>query len=157
MRLFLLTLTTAFGLLFATASGAAPTGMTRPRLLTGDGALPEAAEAGSPTLLIVVACLITVATLGWWGWWAIRYRAAALNDTERAFRRLARVVGLGHADREYLRSLCREAGIEPLAALASPNLASLACSDAVGPPRRIARLRRLLCDTTPERAGITDG
>lgn len=138
---------------FAAAAHAAPGSVTRPRLLTGDDLLNEPSRSGSPGALILVAGLITLATLAWWAWWAIRYRAAGMDNAELAFRRLSRVVGLTRSDRECLRSLCRQAGVEPLAALASPQLASLACSGQGAPPRRITRLRLRLCDTGVAEAG----
>ncbi len=137
----------------ATATRAAPGSVTRPRLLTGDDLVNEPSGSGSPGALILIAGLITLATLAWWAWWAIRYRAAGMDNAELAFRRLSRVVGLTRSDRECLRALCRQAGVEPLAALASPQLASLACSGQGAPPRRITRLRLRLCDTGVAEAG----
>lgn len=138
---------------FGAASHAAPGLVTRPRLLTGEDVVNDPSGSGSPTALILIAGLITLATLAWWAWWAVRYRAAGIDNAELAFRRLSRVVGLTRSDRECLRSLCRQAGVEPLAALASPQLASLACSGQGAPPRRITRLRVRLCDTGVTEAG----
>lgn len=138
---------------FEATARAAPGSVTRPRLLTENDIANEPSRSGSPGALILIAGLITLATLAWWAWWAIRYRAAGMDNAELAFRCLSRVVGLTRSDRECLRSLCREAGVEPLAALASPQLASLACSGRGAPPRRITRIRHRLCDTGTADAG----
>lgn len=130
--------------------------VVRPRLLTGSEAevlSKSAVDAGPSFWLLSLAVLITLATLSWWAWWAYRFQSAAMTDSERAFRRLARVVGLGRADRESLRSLCRRAGVDPLAALGSPSLAVLALEGDGATNRRRERLRRLLCDTSNVDAG----
>lgn len=130
--------------------------VVRPRLLTGSEAevlSKSAAGAGPSFWLLTLAVLITLATLSWWAWWAYRFQSAGMTDSARAFRRLARVVGLGRADRESLRALCRRAGVDPLAALGSPSLAVLALEGDGVANRRRERLRRLLCDTSNVDAG----
>jgi hypothetical protein len=131
-------------------------GIVRPKLLTGSDAevlSKGVSDAGPSFWLLGLAAMITLATLSWWAWWAYRYHSAAMTDSERAFRRLARVVGLTRTDRESLRALCQRAGVDPLAALGSSSLAALALEVEGVPNRRRERLRSMLCDTSHGPAG----
>lgn len=111
----------------------------------------------SPHLWLVAAIAIvaTLATLAWWGWWFERYRAAKLGETELAYRRLARLMGLTRADRELLRRLSEAQGVHPLAAIASPKMAMHVTEDAA-PSRSLRRVVRLLCEPGPEPSGTTE-
>lgn len=138
------------------AASGAPAGIVRPRLITGSEAelASRAAAASGPSLwLLWLAVLIMAATLCWWAWWAVRYRSAVMSDSERAFRRLSRIVGLSRSERESLRARCGRAGIDPLAALGSPSLAATALDDDAGADRRLKRLRTRLCDTASDLVG----
>lgn len=137
------------------AASAAHAGVVRPRLLTGSEAelaSRAAADPGPSLWLLTLAVLITVTTLSWWAWWAVRFRSAMMSDSERAFRRLSRIVGLSRTERESLRARCGRAGIDPLAALGSPSLAAVALGDS-STDRRLKRLRARLCDTASDVVG----
>lgn len=122
--------------------------LTPPRLLTGkESTAISPGESGASTWLLVGALLACTLTLMWWGWWFIRYRNARFTESERAYRRLCRVLGLGVSDREWLRKRCVAAGMSPVACIASPGVAAEVLNVAEVNDRRALRLRRLLCDT----------
>lgn len=127
-----------------------------PRLLTGELGPPgpEAAPTQPHPWLLVVASLVALATLAWWVWWFFRFRKAKLDESEAAFRRLSRIVGLGHADCERLRALCIKAGVDPLATLGSPTLAATVLQSTPDTSARQRRLWKSLCGTFPGDGGI---
>ena len=132
----------------------APGRVVPPRLLTGSDQAPGTEQAGSAAGWLVWLTVIVVAlTLAWWTWWMLRYARSRLSPEERAFRRLASVIGLRREERESLRKLGMEAGVAPIAAIGSPTLASGILREGVGDSKRIRRMRRLLCDTGDDPSG----
>lgn len=126
-----------------------------PRLVTGDehNAAASGIGTGPSVWLIGLTVVVLLVTAAWWAWWGVMYLRWKHDPEERAFRRLASVVGLGPTDRRLLRRMCDEAGVPALAALGSPQVASRVLEGLTGDSRRIRRMRSKLCDTSGIEAG----